>query len=252
MKLQTKTPVQRSARPPGRTASRQAHSTLRQTPAGRRLPAILRGWRYDGRSLRCLLRPARGQRSDKSERSAPLFGLILIGMHEMRRQTRNPGRSVLLLLSVFALLTLACFPILAQADSAGTQYSEPRPTATGEYPQSHHEPPAHASTVGGGSSTGTTTGKRSSTGHPSSTPRRDLNARRSTRRARRSTGQASPHAGLPGTSQTSQPASSSDIGGSSPLVPILIAIAALAAISIGVVTMRARHHRADGGASVSP
>lgn len=44
-----------------------------------------------------------------------------------------------------------------------------------------------------------------------------------------------------------------DDGGSSPLVPILIAIAVLAAISIAVVTMRQRRRR-DGGsdARISP
>lgn len=47
------------------------------------------------------------------------------------------------------------------------------------------------------------------------------------------------------------PGTSSDDGGSSsPLVPILIAIAVLAAISIGVVVMRQR--RRDPGTPVSP
>ena len=41
-------------------------------------------------------------------------------------------------------------------------------------------------------------------------------------------------------------------GGSSPLVPILIAIAVLAAISIGVVMMRQRRQRRGPGSSVSP
>jgi len=48
------------------------------------------------------------------------------------------------------------------------------------------------------------------------------------------------------------PASSQDSGGSSPLVPILIAIAALAAISIGVVMFRAKRQRGEGSSSVSP
>jgi len=49
------------------------------------------------------------------------------------------------------------------------------------------------------------------------------------------------------------PASQQEGGGSSPLVPILIAIAALAAISIGAVMLRARRQRdGRGGAPVSP
>jgi hypothetical protein len=49
------------------------------------------------------------------------------------------------------------------------------------------------------------------------------------------------------------PASSTDSsGGSSPLVPILIAIAALAAISIGAVMIRAKRQRDESGSSVSP
>lgn len=47
------------------------------------------------------------------------------------------------------------------------------------------------------------------------------------------------------------PASSEDDGGS-PLVPILIALAVLAAISIGAVVMRRRREDADPGSPVSP
>lgn len=45
---------------------------------------------------------------------------------------------------------------------------------------------------------------------------------------------------------------SSEDGGSSPLIPVLIAIVALAAISIAVVMLRARRQRPGGGRSVSP
>ena len=41
--------------------------------------------------------------------------------------TRGSGRSALLLLSVLALLALACFPILAQADSVGPEYNTALP-----------------------------------------------------------------------------------------------------------------------------
>ncbi|HEX5761519.1 MAG TPA: hypothetical protein VFY04_00155 [Solirubrobacterales bacterium] len=46
--------------------------------------------------------------------------------------------------------------------------------------------------------------------------------------------------------------SSADDGGSSPLVPILIALAVLAAISVGVVAMRKKREDADPGAPPSP
>ncbi|HEX5712313.1 MAG TPA: hypothetical protein VFX85_03250 [Solirubrobacterales bacterium] len=49
---------------------------------------------------------------------------------------------------------------------------------------------------------------------------------------------------------TGTQASSDD--GSSPLVPILIAVAALAAISIAAVVIRQRRQRGGPGAQVSP
>jgi hypothetical protein len=48
------------------------------------------------------------------------------------------------------------------------------------------------------------------------------------------------------------PASESGDGSSSPLVPILIAIAVLAAISIGAVLYRQRRQRSEPGASATP
>ncbi len=57
----------------------------------------------------------------------------------------------------------------------------------------------------------------------------------------------------PKTSQGQPPASESAADdSSSPLVPILIAIAALAAISIGVIVIRQRRQRDAPGAPVSP
>ena len=44
----------------------------------------------------------------------------------------------------------------------------------------------------------------------------------------------------------------SDDGSSSPLVPILIAIAVLAAITIGAVVVRQRRQRGEPGGQVSP
>lgn len=52
--------------------------------------------------------------------------------------------------------------------------------------------------------------------------------------------------------QPSATASHESDDGSSPLVPILIAIAALAAISIATVMVRARRQRGEGGTPISP
>jgi cobalamin biosynthesis Mg chelatase CobN len=60
---------------------------------------------------------------------------------------------------------------------------------------------------------------------------------------------AGDEAGLPGTDSAQ---TSTDDGGSSPLVPILIALAVLAAISVGVVAMRKRREDAESGAPASP
>ncbi|HEU5143328.1 MAG TPA: hypothetical protein VFU04_09250 [Solirubrobacterales bacterium] len=56
--------------------------------------------------------------------------------------------------------------------------------------------------------------------------------------------------GIPAPVET-EPASSEDDGGS-PLVPILIALAVLAAISIGAVVMRRRREDTDPGSPISP
>jgi cobalamin biosynthesis Mg chelatase CobN len=163
---------------------------------------------------------------------------------------------------VLALLALACFPVLAQADSSGIQYSDAPPTATGGNPPVHHEHPAKSSNANGGASgqnsgsgksttTSGASGADSSKGNPSSTT-----GGAATTNSDGSTGQGSPEkdsAGTPATpvQQTSQPPTQ-DSGGSSPLVPILIAVAVLAAISVGVVMVRQRRQRRGSGSPVAP
>lgn len=164
--------------------------------------------------------------------------------------------------SVLALLALACLPALARADSSGVQYSDAPPTVTGGKVPKNQEPPAKTSTTdngggssqqGGGSSKsshssetgGSPGGSSSGSGGGSGSPGGGGGAE--------SGGQGKPAQGSapPGTSTGSlEPASTKSGGGSSPLVPILIAIAVLAAISVGVVMWRRRRDAA--GASVSP
>jgi cobalamin biosynthesis Mg chelatase CobN len=161
---------------------------------------------------------------------------------------------------VLALLALACFPVLAQAESSGAQYETEIPTVTG-----HTTPPkntgggvsAHASngpssgnstgsgsgsSSGGASGTNPSTGGGSGSGQPSSgngaTGGNQVAAQGNGNGAQSGTQVA-----------TKTPAEDSS---SSPLVPILIAIAVLAAISIGAVVLRQRRQRRSPGGQVSP
>ncbi len=177
-------------------------------------------------------------------------------MHGMRHcRARNSGHSAFWLLSVFALLAFACFPLLAQADSTGAQYEDAVPVVTGhKTPPSG--PPAHLSKTGGGAPahTGTVPGSKggSSKDNPSAT------GNGAGTESNGATDQGSPANGSNDKTPTPQQGSqlagstSSSGSGSSPLVPILIAIAALAAISIGAVMVRQRRQRRGPGASVSP
>jgi hypothetical protein len=56
----------------------------------------------------------------------------------------------------------------------------------------------------------------------------------------------------PGNQAPGAPASQKSGGGSSPLAPILIAIAVLAAISVAVVMIRQRRQRGGSSTPVSP
>ena len=173
-------------------------------------------------------------------------------MNGMRRLARTPGRSAFGSVSVLALLALACFPVLAHADSSGVQYSDIPPTATGGKTSTGQGSPARSSGASGGASAPSKTGSAasgSSTGSPSSTtggvPSTGSDG---------GTGQSSPDNGssgkttTPGQSdgRTGAPAASQD-DGSSPLIPILIAILVLAAISLAAVMIRQRRQRGGPG-----
>jgi hypothetical protein len=172
--------------------------------------------------------------------------------------TRGSGRSTLLLSSVLALLALACFPILAQADSSEIEYENALPKAEGNGP-SHNEQIAESSdslknggaeapaNTGSGSGEGSYTNAQSSEGGGAGTTGNDGG-----------TGQGNPGKGTsPSGKAGVQPAApiaksgaaSDDGGGSSPLVPILIAVLALAAISIAAVMIRQRRQRDGSGPS---
>lgn len=160
------------------------------------------------------------------------------------------------------------FPALAQAeDSSGIQYSEAPPTATGGQggnKQGHKEPAANSSSNegkaskpngsahskssnssgGSGGSPSSKTGNAQSTSHDGGTGQGNSGTG--------SSGGNAPPVNLSGqASPVPQGASHQESGGSSPLAPILIAIAVLAAISIGAVMLRARRQRDGRGGAVS-
>jgi len=153
---------------------------------------------------------------------------------------------------------LLCFPVLAQAESSSEiEYSDAPPTATGKRPPAQHEqqPTAKGSTSDSGGSAPSGGGGQASSGKGS-----EGKGSSSSGGVESLTAQGNPqgnpgggkNGGETGPSQQSGQAvspapASHEGGGSSPLVPILIAIAVLAAVSLGVLINRQR--RAGGPSS---
>jgi cobalamin biosynthesis Mg chelatase CobN len=161
---------------------------------------------------------------------------------------------------VLALLALVCFVPVAQAEEAsGIEYRDATPSATGSAIPTHHSnPPAKASDAGGGKSGSSNSG---APGGESSTEHSGVGGGSEAGNGG-GTGQGSPGKAQDGSGKGSatpkastgaqpggHPSSSADDGGSSPLVPILIAIAVLAAISIGFVAMRRRRPPTGSGST---
>jgi len=160
---------------------------------------------------------------------------------------------------VLALLAFACCPVLAQADSGTIQYDPSLPNDGGAK-QNENIAKTSESPKGGGAeapapSGGMGEGYAEQAAPPSSEGPGNANGGNEG-----GTSQGSPdkgnnpqhatkvqHAAPPHVQST--PASSDD--GSSPLVPILIAAAVLAAISIGALLIRQRRQRDASGSSLS-
>jgi cobalamin biosynthesis Mg chelatase CobN len=176
----------------------------------------------------------------------------------------------LAIVSLLALLAFACFPVVAQADSSGVQYSDAPPTATGGKP-SQQDTIANSSNTGGGSSVSNPSSKPAKDSRNPGVKSSEVNGSPSGGGAGSDSGSGqgnqdnssgkppatpvgqSDHAGKTSTQPGENTSASSDNGGgSSPLVPILIAIAVLAAISVGAVVMRQRRHQSGPGSPVSP
>jgi len=163
-------------------------------------------------------------------------------------------QSFFALLSVLALLAFALFPVAASADSSGYEYENAVPTP---YGGTHKEPTvvgggggeddeAHASNKGGGTGGGTGPGSdggssgggdAGTTGGQASGEDKGGNGSTNPQHAGNGKDAAGQKASL---KAVPSPNAESDDGGSSPVVPILIVLALLAAISVGVVVWQRR------------
>ncbi len=191
-------------------------------------------------------------------------------MNVGKRHRRAPQWAHLSLLMSVIALALVCFPALAQAEctsSSCVQYTESIPKPEGENtPQTHQKTPAKASKTGkDGGSQPSQPGDSKSTKEAEGSEEGEAsekegavgggngggNGQGKPGGSAHEGGQQAMHPGAQ--SKSSVPASnSSDGGGSSPLVPILIAIAVLAAISVAVVMIRQRRQRGGPSATASP
>ena len=174
---------------------------------------------------------------------------------------RRLARPSLALFSVLALLAFACVPVLAQAETVYEVEKTNLPEGGGENSPTHHKnpgssessPEANQSGVpgGGGGQNGgggghSQPGSPNSQGGPSQESKSGAPGGGGESQGKTGNGsqngQNTPHVqigeGKPASSETS---------GSSPLVPILIAVAVLAAISVGAVLYRQRRGSAAGG-----
>jgi len=149
-----------------------------------------------------------------------------------------------------------CFPLLAQAsDSSGVVYETGLPHAGGH----HSEPVAKSSTHSGGTPSAEPPQESSAPSEVSSggSSSGEVEAGSNNRPQRHQVSPAHAKSGgekhaakSPAQATHASPADEGS-GSSSPLVPILIAIAALAAISIGVVLVRQRRQRPPGQGDLS-
>jgi hypothetical protein len=169
---------------------------------------------------------------------------------------------------VLALLALALFPVMAHAGetSAGTVYETEIPSAEnnpspGSHPVNHSSPNtgrsesgrATGSDAGGAGSEGSekksgSEGSGSKKGSSQEGEKNPSTAAGGGGNNKPGGGAGQSESGLSEGHRVGGPSStaSHDSGGSSPVVPILIAVVVLAAISIGVVLYRQRKSGQDG------
>jgi hypothetical protein len=158
---------------------------------------------------------------------------------------------------VLALLALACFPVLAQADSGTIEY-DPSLPSDGGAKQNENIAKSSESPKTGGAEAPPSGG--TSEGYVEQAPPSSEGQGHSTNTGTdRGPSQGSPDKGnnppggtkvQPAAPHVQSTAGSSD-DGSSPLVPILIAAAVLAAISIAALLIRQRRQRDGSSPSLS-
>ena len=167
------------------------------------------------------------------------------------RQFSAPGRGrSILALSTLALLAWCCLPVFAQASSAGYEYSSAPPTATG----GGNSP--NKSNLQGGSQSTNGIGSKANSGGKGSDGKGGSSAKpgssNATGNGQGSQGNGQEGSGGAGTNAASTAEPGTDSGGSSPLVPILIAIVVLAGGSIAYVMIKRRRAAGDGPDSSAP
>jgi len=174
--------------------------------------------------------------------------------------TRGWGRSNLLLSSVLALLALACFPVLAQAGAGTIEYD---PTLPGDGGAKQNENIAKTSETppSGGAEAPADTGAgegyseevapSDEGGSPAAAGNGGGKGQGNPDKGNNPPAQAKVQDNAPIAKTSPHGSTSSDDGGSSPLVPILIAVLALAAISIAAVMIRQRRQRDTAGPSLT-
>jgi cobalamin biosynthesis Mg chelatase CobN len=167
-------------------------------------------------------------------------------------------RPAAVLVSVLALLAFACFPVLAQAETVYTPESTTLPGGGGGNPPTQHKNPnspesshkAHASSPDGG---GTEQPDEESEGGGASKDNPSTPGGVGNTQSKDGEGAKVANKQAGGSVQAGKPlpttATAADDDSSSPLVPILIAVAVLAAISVGAVLYRQRR---GGDGRVSP
>jgi hypothetical protein len=191
------------------------------------------------------------------------------GFAHLRSPLRR-RRTAVSVTSAAVVLAFALFPVLAQADSAGAQYQDRLPTATGpgggggndggnnggdNNGSSGGQNSSSSGSGGGGSSVGGGGGGGSSPSGPSGSP--GSQGGNGSGATNPGAGQGSPSGGT-GTSTLYQgqnaanESSNGDDGGSSPLAGILVGLGLGAIVSVIFVVLRARRQRGQSEPVQSP
>ena len=173
------------------------------------------------------------------------------------------GPLAFLLSSVLALLAFACFPVLAQADSAGAQYN-PGINGPGGHPEENKKIAKKSESPNNGGASAPVESDSGSTesggGAYTEAPSSGSGGGAATAQKNDAgTGQGKPENGstpaakanVQQTAPASSKAPASDDDGSSPLLPILIGVLVLAAISVGAFVIRQRRQRDGANPSLS-